>query len=64
MSGNTAREGGGAIFFVVNDGPGVLKIEYSNLHNNHSGMFQDAPGIFDHVDSADVLPVNIHSTIK
>ena len=64
MSGNTAREGGGAIFFVVNSGGGTLKIEYSNLHNNHSGQFQNAPGIFDSVNGADTPPVNIHSTIK
>ena len=64
MSGNTAREGGGAIFFVVNSGGGTLKIEYSNLHDNHSGQFQNAPGIFDSVDGADTPPVNIHSTIK
>src|SRR5215472_11970737 len=56
MSGNTAREGGGAIFFVVNSGGGTLKIEYSNLHNNHSGQFQNAPGIFDSVDGADTPP--------
>ena len=64
MSGNTAREGGGAIFFVVNTGGGTLKIEYSTLHHNPSGVFQNAPGIFDSVNGADTPPVNIHSTIK
>ena len=35
MSGNTAREGGGAIFYVVDGGPGTLRIAYSTLHHNH-----------------------------
>ena len=64
MSGNTAREGGGAIFFVVNAGGGQLKIKYSKLTKNPSGAFQNAPGIFDHVDGADVPPVVVHSTIS
>ena len=64
MSGNTAREGGGAIFFVVDGGGGVLKIKYSKLSKNPSGEFQNAPGIFDSVDGADVQPVVIHSSIS
>jgi hypothetical protein len=64
MSGNTAREGGGAIFFVVNAGGGQLKIKYSKLTKNHSGAFQNAPGIFDSVDGAVVQPVVVHSTIS
>ena len=50
---NSAREGGGAIFFVVNAGGGTLKIEHSTLQDNPSGEFQNAPGIFDHVDGRD-----------
>jgi len=64
MSGNTANEGGGAIFFVVDNGPGTLKIEYSALHHNPSGQFQNAPGIFDSVDGVDTPPVVIHSSIS
>jgi hypothetical protein len=61
---NRAREGGGAIFFVVNAGGGTLKIEYSTLHHNPSGAFQNAPGIFDSVNGRDVRPVEIHSTVN
>jgi hypothetical protein len=64
MSGNTAREGGGAIFFVVDAGGGVLKIEYSTLHKNPSGVFQNAPGIFDEVDGVVTAPTVIHSSIS
>jgi len=61
---NSAREGGGAIFFVVDAHGGTLKIEYSTLHHNPSGAFQNAPGIFDSVNGHDVHPVVIHSTIN
>ncbi len=64
MSGNTAPEGGGAIFFVVNAGKGTLKIEYSTLTKNPSGAFQNAPGIFDEVDGVVTKPTVIHSTIS
>jgi len=64
MTGNTAREGGGGIFFVVDSGGGTLKIEYSTLHHNPSGVFQNAPGIFDNVDGADVRPVEVHSSVS
>ena len=50
MSGNTANEGGGAIFFVVNSGGGTLTIDNSTLSDNPSGAFQNAPGIFDDVN--------------
>ena len=63
MSGNTATEGGGAIFYVVNSGGGGLKIEYSRLRGNPSGVFQNAPGIFDHVDGHNQPPDVIYSTI-
>jgi hypothetical protein len=64
MSGNTAREGGGAIFFVVDAGGGNLKIEYSALHKNPSGRFQNAPGIFDEVNSVVTAPTVIDSSIS
>jgi hypothetical protein len=60
----SAREGGGAIFFVVDAGGGTLTIEYSTLHDNPSGQFQNAPGIFDSVNGHDTKPVVIHSSIS
>jgi len=47
---NTAREGGGAVFFVVDNNKGTLTIKSSTLHNNPSGEFFTAgfPGIFFH----------------
>ena len=48
MSGNHAREGGGAIFFVSNDRTGTLRIKQSRLRHNPSAGFETAgyPGIF------------------
>jgi len=48
ISGNSAREGGGALFFVSNDKTGTLTIEHSNLRDNPNAGFQTAgyPGIF------------------
>jgi hypothetical protein len=48
ISGNHAREGGGAIFFVSNDRTGTLRIAHSRLHHNPSAGFETAgyPGIF------------------
>ena len=63
MRDNTAREGGGGIFFVVNSGGGTLQIDSSTLQDNSSGTFQNAPGIFDHVDGQDTQPVVINSSI-
>lgn len=64
MRDNSAREGGGAIFFVVNAGGGALRIEHSGLYHNPSGVFQNAPGIFDRVDGHDTAPVVVDSTIS
>jgi predicted outer membrane repeat protein len=64
LTGNSAREGGGAIFFVVDAGGGTLMIEHSTLHRNPSGEFQNAPGIFDHVDGKNTQPVVIDSSIS
>jgi predicted outer membrane repeat protein len=46
--GNSANEGGGAIFFVSNDRTGELRITNSVLENNPSRGFETAgfPGIF------------------
>ena len=60
---NTAREGGGGIFFVVNSGGGTLHIESSTLQGNPSGAFQNAPGIFDSVNGQDTQPVVVSSSI-
>ena len=46
MTGNRAREGGGAIFFVSNDRTGTLTIRSSTLSDNPSAGFATDPGIF------------------
>jgi hypothetical protein len=46
MTGNRAREGGGAIFFVSNDRSGSLEIRASDLRANPSARFETDPGIF------------------
>ena len=61
---NSAREGGGGIFCVVNNDHGGLTIKYSTLHRNPSGQFENAPGIFDSRNGHDVQPTVIHSTIN
>jgi hypothetical protein len=63
MRDNTAREGGGGIFFVVNSGGGALRIDSSMLQGNPSGEFQNAPGIFDSVNGQDTQPVVDSSSI-
>jgi hypothetical protein len=62
MRNNTAREGGGAIFYVVDSGWGKLVLNRSHLHHNPSGQFQTFPGIYDNIDGHDGPPVMIHST--
>jgi hypothetical protein len=64
MRDNSAREGGGAIFFVVDAGGGALRFDYSTLDDNPSGVFQNAPGIYDHVDGHNSAPVVVDSTIS
>jgi hypothetical protein len=64
ISGNSAREGGGAIFYVVDADGGTLTIDDSTLSDNPSGEFQNAPGIFGHVDSANVAPTETGSSIS
>ncbi len=46
MTGNHAREGGGAVFFVSNDRTGDLVIRSSRLDDNPSDGFETSPGIF------------------
>ncbi len=46
ITGNHAREGGGAIFFVSNDRSGTLTIRGSRLVDNPSDGFETIPGIF------------------
>jgi hypothetical protein len=62
MHDNTAREGGGAIFYVVDSGWGKLTLNQSHLHQDSSGQFQTFPGIYDNIDGHDGPPVMIHST--
>jgi hypothetical protein len=64
ITGNSAREGGGAIFFVVDAGGGTLRIEYSTLRHNPSGEFQNAPGIFDSVNGHVTPPAVVGSSIS
>ncbi|MEM8609176.1 MAG: hypothetical protein AAGF92_18890 [Myxococcota bacterium] len=61
--GNTANEGGGAIFFVSNDRSGSLVIEDSTLSGNPSGGFETDgyPGIF---VLADGDPQVVNSTLE
>jgi len=61
---DSAREGGGAIFCVIDNGQGALTIENSNLQGNPSGEFQNAPGIFDSLDGHDVAPTVIGSAVS
>jgi hypothetical protein len=63
MSGNTANEGGGAIFVVDADG-GTLTIENSTLRGNPSAALQNAPGIFGSVNGAEAQPVEAGSSVS
>ena len=63
IENNSAREGGGAIFFVSNNRSGHLVIENSYLSNNPSAGFetQGYPGIF---YLGDGLPQIVNSVIE
>jgi hypothetical protein len=61
---DSAREGGGAIFCVIDNGQGALTIENSDLDGNPSSQFQNAPGIFDSLDGHDVQPTVIGSAVS
>jgi hypothetical protein len=62
MENNSAREGGGAVFDVVDSGWGALTFKRSRLHNNISGEFQTFPGVYYDLDGHDRAPVMINST--
>jgi hypothetical protein len=64
MSGNSAREGGGAVFDVVDTGWGALTFKRSRLHNNVSGAFETFPGVYYARDGHDRRPVMINSTVS
>ena len=46
ITGNHAREGGGAVFFVSNDRTGTMTVRHSTLERNPSAGFENYPGIF------------------
>jgi hypothetical protein len=62
LDSNTAREGGGAVFDVVDIGWGALRFNQSHLHANVSGQFQTFPGVYYEFDGHDRAPVMIKST--
>jgi hypothetical protein len=62
MTGNTAREGAGAVFDVVDSGYGALGFDDSQLEDNISGVFQTAPGVYYLVDGQHTTPVFVGST--
>ena len=62
MTGNRAREGGGAVFDVVDSGWGALTFEQSHLHDDISGAFQTFPGVYYDLDGHDRAPSMIDST--
>jgi len=63
IHGNSAREGGGAIFFVVDNDQGTLTIQNSSLSGNPNQGFwtKGYPGIFFHSSGR---PIVIASRIK
>ncbi len=62
MDDNRAREGGGAVFDVVDTGWGALTFDDSHLHHNISGEFQTFPGVYYDFDGRDRAPAMIRST--
>jgi hypothetical protein len=62
MRDNSATEGGGAVFYVVDSGWGKLTINDSQLQNNPSGQFESYTGVFDNIDHQDYVPQMIDST--
>jgi hypothetical protein len=64
MESKTASYGGGAIFFVVDADGGTLTIDDSTLSGNPSGAFQNAPGIFDEVNSVVTQPAEAGSSVS
>lgn len=64
MSENRAREGGGAVFDVVDSGWGALTFNGSVLRHNISGRFQTFPGVYYDLDGHDSIPTMIRSTAR
>ena len=62
MDTDTAREGGGAVFDVVDTGYGALTFDHSQLHGDVSGEFQTFPGVYYDLDGQDGPPAFIDST--
>ncbi len=62
LTDNSAREGGGAVFDVVDTGWGALTFNRSHLDDDLSGEFQTFPGIYYEIDGSDTVPVMIRST--
>jgi hypothetical protein len=62
LEGNSAREGGGAVFDVVDSGYGALTFEQSSLRDNVSGEFQTFPGVYYDLDGKDRAPAMVGST--
>ena len=63
MTRNSAREGGGAVFDVVDVGWGALTFDESHLHANASGRFQTFPGVYYQLDGKDLAPRMVASTV-
>ena len=62
LTDNSAREGGGGVFDVVDTGWGALTFNQSHLHTNLSGQFQTFPGVYYNIDGHDRAPVMIKSS--
>jgi hypothetical protein len=62
MQDNSAREGGGAVFDVVDTGWGALTFNQSQLRHNTSGVFQTFPGVYYDLDGHDRPPAMVNST--
>ena len=62
MDDNAAREGGGAVFDVVDIGYGSLTFQQSRLHHNTSGVFQTFPGVYYQIDGHDRPPAMVNSS--
>lgn len=62
MDDNSAREGGGAVFDVVDRGWGKLTFNRSHLHHNVGGQFETFPGVYYDIDGHDRAPTMINST--
>ena len=62
MDDDSAREGGGAVFDVVDTGWGALTFNESHLRGNTSGAFQTFLGVYYNLDGRDRPPTMVKST--